>query len=72
MPGTRRLILKHVMSGICFKMNRTKQLPGDVSSFFSCQTYVATKDLKFYIQLHIDHGNTIKSLLEHVRYHHVR
>lgn len=24
------MILKHVMSGICFKMNRTKQLPGDI------------------------------------------
>lgn len=30
MPGTRKMILKHVMSGICFKMNRTKQLPGDI------------------------------------------
>lgn len=24
------MILKHVMSGICTKMNRTKQLPSDV------------------------------------------
>ncbi|KAJ8939130.1 hypothetical protein NQ318_010885 [Aromia moschata] len=30
MPGSRKIILKHVMSGICSKMNRTKQLPSDV------------------------------------------
>ncbi|CAH0564535.1 unnamed protein product [Brassicogethes aeneus] len=30
MPGSRKMILKHVMSGICTKMNRTKQLPSDV------------------------------------------
>lgn len=30
MPGARRLILGHVVSGICSKMNRTKQPPADV------------------------------------------
>ncbi|KAJ8915996.1 hypothetical protein NQ315_016674 [Exocentrus adspersus] len=30
MPISRKIILKHVMSGICTKMNRTKQLPADV------------------------------------------
>lgn len=30
MPSTRRMILGHVMSGICTKMNRTKQLPVDL------------------------------------------
>ncbi|XP_072396088.1 cationic amino acid transporter 4-like [Diabrotica undecimpunctata] len=30
MPSSRKIILKHVMSGICTKMNRTKQLPSDV------------------------------------------
>ncbi|XP_060521720.1 cationic amino acid transporter 4 isoform X2 [Cylas formicarius] len=30
MPGSRKMILKHVMSGICTKMNRTKQLPSDL------------------------------------------
>ncbi|XP_065173363.1 cationic amino acid transporter 4 [Atheta coriaria] len=30
MPGSRKMILGHVMSGICSKMNRTKQLPADV------------------------------------------
>lgn len=30
MPSTRRMILGHVMSGICTKMNRTKQLPADL------------------------------------------
>lgn len=30
MPSTRRLILGHVMSGLCTKMNRTKQLPDDL------------------------------------------
>ncbi|XP_050311177.1 cationic amino acid transporter 4 isoform X2 [Anthonomus grandis grandis] len=30
MPGSRKMILKHVMSGICTKMNRNKQLPSDL------------------------------------------
>ncbi|KAL1497535.1 hypothetical protein ABEB36_008479 [Hypothenemus hampei] len=30
MPSSRKLILKHVMSGICTKINRTKQLPSDI------------------------------------------
>ncbi|XP_066246325.1 cationic amino acid transporter 4 [Euwallacea similis] len=30
MPGSRKIILKHVMSGICTKMNRSKQLPSDI------------------------------------------
>lgn len=30
MPSTRRIILGHVMSGVCTKMNRTKQLPSDI------------------------------------------
>lgn len=30
MPGTRRIILGHVMSGLCSKMNRTKPVPADV------------------------------------------
>ncbi|XP_024947326.1 cationic amino acid transporter 4 isoform X2 [Cephus cinctus] len=30
MPSVRRMILGHVMSGICAKMNRTKKLQGDV------------------------------------------
>ncbi|XP_055383563.1 cationic amino acid transporter 4 [Condylostylus longicornis] len=30
MPGTRRLILGHVMSGLCSRMNRTKPVPADV------------------------------------------
>ncbi|CAH1116063.1 unnamed protein product [Phaedon cochleariae] len=30
MPGSRKIILKHVMSGLCTKMNRIKQLPSDV------------------------------------------
>ncbi|XP_074027464.1 cationic amino acid transporter 4 [Leptinotarsa decemlineata] len=30
MPGSRKIILKHVMSGLCTKMNRTKQLPSDI------------------------------------------
>ncbi|XP_058829462.1 cationic amino acid transporter 4 [Topomyia yanbarensis] len=30
MPGARRMILGHVMSGLCSKMNRTKQLPADL------------------------------------------
>ncbi|XP_057661076.1 cationic amino acid transporter 4 [Diorhabda carinulata] len=30
MPSSRKIILKHVMSGICTKMNRTKQLPSDL------------------------------------------
>nr|CAH7723545.1 unnamed protein product [Callosobruchus chinensis] len=30
MPGSRKKILKHVMSDICSKMNRTKQLPANV------------------------------------------
>ncbi|XP_018323884.1 cationic amino acid transporter 4 [Agrilus planipennis] len=30
MPSTRKMILNHVMSGICSKINRTKQLPSDV------------------------------------------
>lgn len=30
MPSTRRMILGHVMSGVCTKMNRTKQLPNDL------------------------------------------
>lgn len=29
MPATRRIILGHVMSGLCSKMNRTKPLPTD-------------------------------------------
>ncbi|KAG5881968.1 hypothetical protein JTB14_006006 [Gonioctena quinquepunctata] len=30
MPSSRKIILKHVMSGLCTKMNRTKQFPSDV------------------------------------------
>ncbi|XP_053658741.1 cationic amino acid transporter 4 [Anopheles marshallii] len=30
MPSARRMILGHVMSGLCTKMNRTKQLPADL------------------------------------------
>ncbi|KAI4456374.1 inner membrane transporter ygji-related [Holotrichia oblita] len=30
MPSSRKMILGHVMSGLCSKMNRTKQLPADV------------------------------------------
>uniref|UniRef100_T1GG95 Cationic amino acid transporter C-terminal domain-containing protein n=1 Tax=Megaselia scalaris TaxID=36166 RepID=T1GG95_MEGSC len=30
MPSTRRLILGHVVSGLCSKMNRTKPVPADV------------------------------------------
>ncbi|XP_004522528.2 cationic amino acid transporter 4 [Ceratitis capitata] len=30
MPSTRRIILGHVMSGLCSKMNRTKPVPADV------------------------------------------
>ncbi|KAF5280463.1 hypothetical protein FQR65_LT03272 [Abscondita terminalis] len=30
MPSSRKMILGHVMSGLCTKMNRTKQLPRDV------------------------------------------
>lgn len=30
MPSSRKMILGHVMSGICSKMNRTKQLPADL------------------------------------------
>ncbi|XP_034950558.1 cationic amino acid transporter 4 [Chelonus insularis] len=30
MPSVRRIILRHVMSGICSKMNRTKRLDGDM------------------------------------------
>lgn len=30
MPSSRKMILGHVMSGLCTKMNRTKQLPMDV------------------------------------------
>lgn len=30
MPSSRKMILGHVMSGLCTKMNRTKQLPVDV------------------------------------------
>lgn len=30
MPSVRRMILGHVMSGLCSKMNRTKQLPADL------------------------------------------
>ncbi|XP_058459257.1 cationic amino acid transporter 4 [Malaya genurostris] len=30
MPSARRMILGHVMSGLCSKMNRTKQLPADL------------------------------------------
>lgn len=30
MPSTRRVILGHVMSGVCTKMNRTKKLPSDI------------------------------------------
>uniref|UniRef100_A0A1B0GHL3 Cationic amino acid transporter C-terminal domain-containing protein n=2 Tax=Lutzomyia longipalpis TaxID=7200 RepID=A0A1B0GHL3_LUTLO len=30
MPTARRMILGHVMSGICHKMNRTKRLPADI------------------------------------------
>jgi cationic amino acid transporter 4 len=30
MAGARRKILGHVMSGLCTKMNRTKQLGSDV------------------------------------------
>lgn len=30
MPSIRRMILGHVMSGMCAKMNRTKKFEGDV------------------------------------------
>ncbi|XP_017122369.1 cationic amino acid transporter 4 [Drosophila elegans] len=30
MPSSRRAILKHILSGICTKMNRTKSVPTDV------------------------------------------
>nr|XP_022916609.1 cationic amino acid transporter 4 [Onthophagus taurus] len=30
MPSSRKMILGHVMSGLCSKMNRTKQLPQDI------------------------------------------
>ncbi|KAK4884621.1 hypothetical protein RN001_000892 [Aquatica leii] len=30
MPSSRKMILGHVMSGLCTKMNRTKQLPRDL------------------------------------------
>ncbi|KAK9888152.1 hypothetical protein WA026_000421 [Henosepilachna vigintioctopunctata] len=30
MPGSRRMILKHVMSGIWTRMHRTKQIPSDI------------------------------------------
>lgn len=30
MPSSRKMILRHVMSGLCGKMNRTKQLPSDI------------------------------------------
>ncbi|KAJ6647921.1 Cationic amino acid transporter 4 [Pseudolycoriella hygida] len=30
MPSTRKIILGHVMSGVCTKMNRTKKLPSDI------------------------------------------
>ncbi|KAF5292813.1 hypothetical protein FQA39_LY13858 [Lamprigera yunnana] len=30
MPSSRKMILGHVLSGLCTKMNRTKQLPRDV------------------------------------------
>lgn len=30
MPSVRRMILGHVMSGLCSKMNRTKKLQGDL------------------------------------------
>lgn len=30
MPGVRKMILSHVMSGLCGKMNRVKHLDGDV------------------------------------------
>lgn len=30
MPSVRRMILGHVMSGLCTKMNRTKKLQGDL------------------------------------------
>lgn len=30
MPSSRKMILNHVMSGLCTKMNRTKQLPADI------------------------------------------
>lgn len=30
MPSVRRMILGHVMSGLCTKMNRTKKLQGDI------------------------------------------
>lgn len=29
MPGARRKILGHVMSDLCVKMNRRKQMPSD-------------------------------------------
>lgn len=30
MPSSRKMILKHVMSGICTKMNRKMKIPSDV------------------------------------------
>lgn len=30
MPSVRRMILGHVLSGMCTKMNRTKKLHGDL------------------------------------------
>lgn len=30
MPSVRRMILGHVVSGLCSKMNRTKKLQGDL------------------------------------------
>lgn len=30
MPGSRRMILKHVMSNIWTRMHRTKQMPSDI------------------------------------------
>lgn len=30
MPSVRRMILGHVMSGLCAKMNRTKKVQGDL------------------------------------------
>ncbi|KAJ8967385.1 hypothetical protein NQ317_018530 [Molorchus minor] len=58
MPGSRKIILKHVMSGICSKMNRTKQLPSDVmeTPLNRClNTFDITllDDLRVYIDIYL-------------------
>lgn len=30
MPGTRRIILNHVISGMVYRMNRTKKIPENI------------------------------------------